>query len=84
VARYIYVCTITARHVYPSLRWLSSGFFHAYGRPSKRWIFIWPGNVVEAVKLPGVDCIYTVERGTGATGAVCAEPPVNANGGVAR
>ncbi len=38
----------------------------------------WPGNVVEPVKLPGIDCIFTVEQGKGVTGQMCAKAPVNA------
>jgi hypothetical protein len=38
----------------------------------------WPGNVVEKVALPGVDCIYTVEQGKGVTGSLCGKPSANA------
>jgi hypothetical protein len=41
----------------------------------------WPGNVVEPIKLPGVNCIYTVEQGKGVTGQICAKPSANAKAG---
>jgi hypothetical protein len=42
----------------------------------------WPGNVVEPVKLPNVDCIFTVEQGKGVTGQMCPKPSGNAKGGL--
>jgi hypothetical protein len=33
----------------------------------------WPGNVVEEVKLPGVDRIYTLEQGKGVIAETCAK-----------
>ncbi len=32
----------------------------------------WPGGAMEAVKLPGVDSIFTIEQGKGVTGQICA------------
>jgi len=40
----------------------------------------WPGNVVESIKLPGIDCIFTVEQGKGVIGQMCPKPPANAKG----
>jgi hypothetical protein len=40
----------------------------------------WPGNLIEQVKVPGVDCIFTLEQGKGVTGQVCPKPPANAKG----
>jgi enediyne biosynthesis protein E4 len=31
----------------------------------------WPGNIVEKVALPAVDCILSVEQGKGVTGRMC-------------
>ena len=42
----------------------------------------WPGNVVEPVKLPNVDCIFTVEQGKGITGQMCPTPLGKAKGGL--
>ncbi len=41
----------------------------------------WPGNVVEKVKLPGIDCIFTVEQGKGVTGQLCPKTPDIAKAG---
>jgi len=41
----------------------------------------WPGNVIEKVKLPGVDCIYTIEQAKGVTGEMCTKVPANTKGG---
>jgi hypothetical protein len=41
----------------------------------------WPGNMVEKVKLPGIDCIFTVEQGKGVTGQLCPKTPDIAKAG---
>ncbi len=38
----------------------------------------WPGNAMEKVTLPGVDCIFTVEQGKGVTGQMCPKATGNA------
>jgi enediyne biosynthesis protein E4 len=38
----------------------------------------WPGSIIKPVKLPGVDCIYTVEQGKGVTGQICGKSSANA------
>jgi hypothetical protein len=38
----------------------------------------WPSDVVEKVKLPAVDRIYTITEGKGITGALCAGVPCKA------
>ncbi len=35
----------------------------------------WPGNVLEKIKLPGVDRIFTVEQGKGVISETCAKCP---------
>jgi hypothetical protein len=41
----------------------------------------WPGKVVEQVKLPGIDRIFTIEQGKGVTGTMFAKPPSDSKGG---
>ena len=36
----------------------------------------WPGGVKESIRIPALDCIYTVEQGHGITGHMCAAEPV--------
>jgi hypothetical protein len=38
----------------------------------------WPGNAIEKITLPGVDCIFTIEQGKGVTGQMCPKATRNA------